>query len=62
MTETTIAITRATRSRLNELQEAMRAERGGRSVDADTALNRALDRSEQLARIALDHPELFHGQ
>lgn len=61
MTETTIAITRATRARLADLQAAMRAERGGRSVDADAALNRALDRSDQLARIAAEHPEIFHA-
>ena len=61
MSDTTIVITRDTRARLAELQAAMRAERGGRAVDADAALNRALDRSDELARITRAHPEIFHA-
>ena len=58
---TTVVITRDTRRRLSDLQAVIRLETGG-AVDVDTAINRALDRSEQLARIAAEHPEVFHGQ
>ena len=61
MTDTTIVITREARARLAALQAAMRAENGGRAVSADAALRRALDRSDELTRIAAEHPEVFHG-
>lgn len=54
--ETTITITHHTRERLAALQAAMRAETGGRAVTADAALNRALDRSDQLAAYLARHP------
>jgi hypothetical protein len=47
--ETTVTITRATRARIAELQQAMRPEKGGRPVNVDEAINRALDRSDELA-------------
>jgi hypothetical protein len=48
--ETTVAITEATRERIAGLQRAMRPEKGGRAVTVDEAINRALDRSDELAR------------
>jgi hypothetical protein len=49
--ETSVAIAQATRLRIATLQTAMKAERNGRAVTVDEAINRAFDRSDQLAAI-----------
>jgi hypothetical protein len=53
--ETSVTITKATRLRIAGLQTAMKAEFGGRAVTVDEAINRALDRSADLAAYIRDN-------
>ena len=55
--ETTVTITRETRERLAELQRALSAEKGGRAATVDEAINKAMDRSDELGRILTERGE-----
>lgn len=60
--ETSVTISKNLRRRIAELQAAMKAERNNRAVTVDEAISRAFDRSDQLTRIAAEHPEVFREQ